>query len=228
MPRKLVKKDKPAPLVIGIDTEYQERQRAQDKYNDLLSYQAFLYDQETGLSLPYIHKPKKNTRGKYPRLTLGELLGKVVYEAQEKCIISECPQSIILAGYFIRADLSMFADFHTGLKRKLAAVHGTYVTTKRRLPLHLILPDGVRRVTLAVVDTMLLAPPKSKLADIGDYLGLPKLEIVSGYSIEEMARFRAEQPEALVHTRSGMLRLLRDTRSQSSIFLRSLGFLGSR
>ena len=41
----------------------------------------------------------------------------------------------------------MFADFHTGLKRKLAAVHGTYVTTKRRLPLQLILPDGARRVT---------------------------------------------------------------------------------
>ena len=90
----------------------------------------------------------------------------------------------------------MFADFHTSLKRKLAAVHGTYVTTKRRLPLQLILPDGARRATLAVVDTMLIAPPKSKLADIGDYVGLPKIEIMDGYSIEEMERFREEQPEA--------------------------------
>ena len=56
------------------------------------------------------------------------------------------------------------------LKRKLAAVHGTYVTTNRRLPLRLALPDGERRVTLSVVDTMLLAPPKSSLAIIGEQL----------------------------------------------------------
>ena len=90
----------------------------------------------------------------------------------------------------------MFADFHTSLKRKIAAVQGTYVSTNRRLPLHLVLPDGTRRVTCTVVDSMLLAPPKSNLAAIGEYVGLPKSRSWTGYSIEEMERFREEQPEA--------------------------------
>ena len=163
MPRKLISKPKPPTITIGLDTEYQFN--AKTGLNDLLSYQAFVYNPDTGLTFSYIHKPKKNYRGKYPRLTLGEFLGLVLYEARKKRVIDDYPRSITLAGHFTRADLCMFADFHPSLKRKLAAVHGTYVTTNRRLPLRLVLPDGERRVTLSVVDTMLLAPPKSSLAD---------------------------------------------------------------
>jgi hypothetical protein len=194
MPRKLISKPKPPTITIGLDAEWQ--QFNETIRNDLLSYQAFVYNPDTRSAFSYIHKPKKNGRGKYPRLTLGEFLGLVLYEARKKGIIADYPNSITLAGHFIRADLSMFADFHTHLKRKLAAVHGTYVTTNRRLPLRLPLPDGERRVTLSVVDTMLLAPQKSSLAMIGDELGLPKLGIMSGYSIENMERYRTEQPEA--------------------------------
>ena len=194
MPRKLISKPKPPTITIGLDAEWQ--QFNETIRNDLLSYQAFVYNPDTGSTFSYIHKPKKNGRGKYPRLKLGEFLGLALYEARKKGIIADYPNSITLAGHFIRADLSMFADFHTHLKRKLAAVHGTYVTTNRRLPLRLPLPDGERRVTLSVVDTMLLAPQKSSLAMIGDELGLPKLGIMSGYSIENMERYRTEQPEA--------------------------------
>ena len=127
---------------------------------------------------------------------LGEFLGLVLYEARKNYVIDDYPRSITLACHFSRADLGMFADFHPSLKRKLAAVRGTYVTTHRRLPLRLVLPDGERRVSLSVVDTMLLAPPKSSLAIIGEQLALPKLEIMPGYSIEVMERYRTEQPEA--------------------------------
>jgi hypothetical protein len=54
----------------------------------------------------------------------------------------------------------------------------------------------MRRVTIAVIDTMLIAPPNSSLATLGSHVGLPKLEIMAGYSIEDMARYREEQPEA--------------------------------
>jgi DNA polymerase type B, organellar and viral len=194
MPRKIAKKAKPSPLVIGIDDEYQFN--AKTGLNDLLSCQAFVYNPGTGLTFSYIHKPKKNYRGRYPRPTLGEFLGLVLYAARKKRVIEDYPRSITLVGFFTRADLCMFDDFHTSLKRKLAAVRGTYVTTSRRLPLRLVLPDGERRVSLSVVDTRLLAPANSNLAMIGDQIGLPKFEIMEGYSIEEMERFRTEQPEA--------------------------------
>jgi hypothetical protein len=193
MPRKLISKPKPPTITIGLDAEWQQVNAT--IRNDLLSYQAFVYNPDTGLTFSYIYKPKKNFRGRYPRLTLGEFLGLVLYRARKNHVIDDYPRSITLAGHFTRADLSMFEDFHPILKRKLAAVHGTYVTTSRRLPLRLALPDGERRVTLSVVDT-LLAPPKSKLADIGDRLGLPKLDIMPGYAIEEMERFRTEQSDA--------------------------------
>jgi DNA polymerase type B, organellar and viral len=193
MPRKLTSKPKPPTITIGLDAEWQFN--AKTGLNDLLSYQAFVYNPDTGLTFPYIHKPKKNYRGRYPRLTLGEFLGLVIYEARKNHVIDDYPRSITVAGHFTRADLGMFADFHPILKRKLAAVHGTYVTTNRRLPLRLSLPDGERRVSLSVVDTMLLSPQKTSLSDIGAQLGLPKLEIMSDYSIEEMERYRIEQPE---------------------------------
>ena len=103
---------------------------------------------------------------------------------------------ITLACHFARADLCMFADYHSFLKRRLAAVRGTMVTTTRFLTLDLPFPDGKRRVTVSVIDTTLLAPPSSPLADLGAHIGLPKLEIMPGYSIAEMARYRDEQPEA--------------------------------
>jgi hypothetical protein len=90
----------------------------------------------------------------------------------------------------------MFSDFHRFLKRRLAAVHKTYVTTERLLPINLLFPDGGRRVIVGIVDTMLLAPPNSSLASLGSHIGLPKIEIMSGYSIEDMARYRQEQPAA--------------------------------
>ena len=95
----------------------------------------------------------------------------VLLGALKAGVIASYPRSITMAGHFTRADLCMFADFHRYLKRRLAAVRGTYVTTDRRLPLNLPFPGGARRVTVAVVDTMLLAPEKSSLAKLGRHVG---------------------------------------------------------
>jgi hypothetical protein len=192
MPRK--RKPAPPKVLIGWDSEWQFNPKT--KCNDVLSYQAHLINRDTGTEHSFIHYARLNWREKHVRLTLGEFLVRVLLSARKAGVIALYPQSIVLTGHFTRADLSMFSDFHSFLKRRLGAVHGTYVTTDRLLPINLPFPDGARRATVAVVDTMLLAPPKSSLAILGSHVDLPKLEIMSGYSIEDMARYREEQPEA--------------------------------
>jgi hypothetical protein len=192
----MAKRRKPAPpnVLIGFDCEWQYDSKT-DR-NSVLSYQAHLINRDTDFSYSFIRHVRPNYRGKHDRLTLAEFLVRVLFTALKAGVIASYPRLITLAGYFTRSDLCMFSDFHRFLKRRLAAVRGTYVTTDRLLPLNLPFPDGARRVTIAVVDTMLLAPEKSSLATLGSHIGRPKLEIMSGYSIEDMARYRDEQPEA--------------------------------
>jgi hypothetical protein len=189
-----VRKPSLPKLMIGFDCEWQNNSKT--NCNDVLSYQAHLINRDTGHIHNFIHHVRPDCREKYVRLTLGEFLVRVLLGALKAGVIATHPRSIMLAGHFTRSDLSVFSDFHRFLKRRLAAVHKTYVTTDRLLPINLPFPDGARRVTLAVVDTQLLAPEKSKLDKLGDYVQLPKLKIMSGYSKEEMARYREEQPEA--------------------------------
>ena len=155
-----------------------------------------MVNRDTGRSYSYIHHVHPNRRGKYDAPSFGEFLVRVFLGALKAGVIKSYPRSITTVGHFTRVDLSMFSDFHTYLKRRLAAVRGTYVTTDRRLPLNLPFPDGARRVTVSVLDTMLLAPGKASLEKLGDHIGLPKLSIMPGYSIEKMVRYRREQPEA--------------------------------
>lgn len=184
----------PLKVLIGTDTEYQFNPTT--KRNDVLSYQGFLINPDTGLEQPFIHHVQSTYRGKYPRLPLAEFLVRVLLKALKNKVIGSPPRMITMACHFARADLCMFADYHSFLKRRLAAVRGTMVTTTRFLTLDLPFPDGKRRVTVSIIDTSLLAPPGSPLADLGAHIGLPKLEILPGYSIAEMARYRDEQPEA--------------------------------
>jgi hypothetical protein len=191
---KRIRKPSPLKVMIGLDCEWRFNPKTSN--NEVLSYQAHLINLDTRVTHNFIHHVQSNWRAKYKRLTLGDFLVRTVLSALNVGVIASHPRLIILAGHFIRADLSMFADFHFFLKHRLAAVRGTYVTTDRILPLNLPFPDGARRATVAVVDTQLLAPEKSKLETLGDHIGLPKLEILDGYSIEDMARYRDEQPEA--------------------------------
>jgi hypothetical protein len=168
----MAKKRKQAPpLMVGFDTEWQLDLKA-DR-NNVLSYQAHLINPETGWSHSFIRHVRPNYRGKYIRLSLVDFLVMVLLSALKAAVIGTFPRSIVLVGHFTRADLSMFAGFHTYLKRRLSAVRGTYATTERRLALTLPTPNGMRRVTVTIIDTHLLAPEKSKLAALGDYIGLP-------------------------------------------------------
>ena len=129
-------------------------------------------------------------------MSLAEFLVRVVCDAMKARILAIEPKRITMVGHFTCADLSMFSDFHTGLKTRVSAIRKTYVTPGQLMALDLPYVNGLRRTTVAVIDTGLLAPEKTKLAELGDLIGVPKLEIPAPYSITNMKRFLAEQPEA--------------------------------
>src|SRR5262245_63101603 len=118
----------------------------------------------------------------------------VVRKAIQEDIIPSPPDVIYLAAHFSRADLSTLRDF-AKLKRRFSAVRRTYATTIKPLVLHILTEQGTARVSVRLVDTMLIAPAGSSLASLGATLGIPKVELPDGYSKECMDIFIQERPE---------------------------------
>jgi hypothetical protein len=186
------RKPAPAPLWVAFDTEYELAARR----NDILCYSYGAFNPDTGLTCKFIFHVYPDWRNQYVRLTLGGFLSRVIRHALKEGVVQTYPRSIVMVAHFTRADLSMFADFHSDLKRRLRPIRGTLVTSDRRLAYRIPFPDGERRVTISVIDTLLISPDKTSLASLSDYVDLPKLEIMAGYAITAMKRYRDEQPQA--------------------------------
>jgi hypothetical protein len=113
---------------------------------------------------------------------------------------------VLMVAHYSRAEISAFRDFEK-LKRQFDAVRGAFVTLQHResLMIDLRLPDG-RQVTAKVqlLDSFLLSPDNTKLANIGDVLGIPKLSIPTVVDeadrvvpgIERMDLVKARHPDA--------------------------------
>ena len=80
--------------------------------------------------------------------------------------------------HFTRADLASFSDFKS-LKKSFDHVRGTFASVKRPTIREIRMPNGARvKATLTLFDTRLLAPAGAgKLKDLGNLIGLPKLEV---------------------------------------------------
>ena len=85
---------------------------------------------------------------------------------------------IAIAAHFTRADLATFSDFRS-LKKSFDHVRGTFASVKRPTVREIRMPNGARvKATLTLFDTRLLAPAGAgKLKDLGNLLGLPKLNV---------------------------------------------------
>ena len=102
--------------------------------------------------------------------------------------------SFISPHIFRGADLSSLRDF-SQLKRRFSAVRRTYATTMKPLVLHIPTNQGTARVSVRLVDTMLIAPAGASLALLGTALGVPKVDLPPDYSKERMDVFKRERPE---------------------------------
>ena len=128
------------------------------------------------------------------RPTLAASLARVVSAALKEGIVRRAPDRIVLAAHLSRADLPAFRDFPR-LKLRFDSPRKTYATTTKPALMTLPLPSGPRRVSVTLVDTMLLAPAgQQSLKALGAMLGMPKLELPPG-AIERMRAFRDEDPQ---------------------------------
>jgi hypothetical protein len=177
-------------LIVGFDSEYERS--GQDR-NDVLCLSFAVLDLQTGaMESGVLHVTDGSDRRSRP--TLAASLARVVSAAWKVGIISGAPDRILLAAHWSRADLPAFRGFPK-LKLRFDSPRKTYATTTKPTMMTLPLPSGPRRVSVTLVDTMLLAPAgQQSLKALGAMLGMPKLELPPG-AIERMRDFRDEAPE---------------------------------
>lgn len=182
-------------LHIGIDSEYMYNPKT--VRIDILSYQFFVITPH-GEYADIIY-PK--SRRVSDRLGFEELLSHIIIMSREKKLIDEWPKVVYVYAHFLRADLASFGDFWQfktkidGIRTTVASVNSIYgvdlesLLHRKARPSPLILKDKQRkakRVLVTFVDTMLHTPGQEGLAAVGELIGLPKLSIPDGYSIERM------------------------------------------
>jgi len=182
-------------VVVGFDSEWVDASHADDGIppnasNRILSWQLYLVSSSGACALLVEAKggDKSSRRG------LKALLGMVVRKAIREGIILGPPDNIHLAAHFSRADLSTLRDF-AKLKRRFSAVRRTYATTIKPLVLRILTDQGIARVSVRLVDTMLIAPTGASLASLGATLGVPKVDLPEGYSKARMDVFKQQKPE---------------------------------
>ena len=191
-------------LWIGLDSEWVR----QGDRNSVLSYQVYCIN-SSGQTLSLIYYPAPGKRDSFDGL-----ISRAVQDCRAKKLIKKWPGRIIICAHFLRADLSTFKDFWA-MKGRLdgqgGSVVGKIITDsgygvdetaerKRRAPLKpVILSDRQRKPQQSIiqfVDTLFLSPNKSPLTALGAMLGLSKVEIPDGYSIERMDELLAGNKEA--------------------------------
>jgi hypothetical protein len=184
-------------IIVGIDTEYVREGENGDELPDeipgnyVLSYQAWILDTETGKqdgAIIHTCGPDKRFR-----LSFTGFLSRALHASLKAGVIDEIPERIIVAVHFARADICGFADW-TKFKRQIDAVRGTYATTKKPMVRHLRINNRPQRISITLIDTMLLAPAGQRsLSALGDMLGVAKIDLPDGV-VERMDLFRDTDP----------------------------------
>jgi hypothetical protein len=196
------------PLIIGFDTEWKtegpepievsEEDATEDDdapdaltpsqlpHNVILSYQwacwyrgrgwaGILYTR-AGAQIRYPHLEPDELKNS-ERVGFASLLAAAIQQGIRDGHLRDWPKEVIAAAHWTRADLSAMADFDR-FKNKLDAVHKTYVTLKKPLPVQVTTPDKHRReFKIHLIDTLLLVPgSKKNLAALGDLYSFRKLD----------------------------------------------------
>jgi hypothetical protein len=180
-------------IYIGFDAEwvilYTLMPHGENRRRNILCYQFFLRDETTGEEYALL-VPVYGGR----RQSLRRLLSRLIQFARRDGVLFAIPRSLILCGHFTRADLTILSDFEL-FQHRLAGVRRTYVTVERPFVYQLDSPMGEFTVTIRVLDTMLLCANGSKLADVGEMIGIPKVELPAPYTKDRMDVLQASDPE---------------------------------
>ena len=195
------------PVVIGFDCEWGYSKPGRNK---LLSAQFHLIG-PTGERLnKVINVDHGDILAERPSLT--EALDELLDEAEAYCIFEDWPVEVILCGFFTRADLPVFRDAKLFIKQ-LQGLNGTLASVGKPASVQLPLSDeragrlrsryafivgddfDPRMLSARLIDARLLAPPGEPLAKIGEWIGLEKLKLPSGYKKSDFERLKRERPD---------------------------------
>jgi hypothetical protein len=192
-------------LPVSLDTEYTAFPAIEDfkagpdddlikflerafRKNDVVSYQAHV----VGVNGRYdwIAMMEKGER-----LTLKKVIESVVQKGMAEGVLKKIPKRIQLVAHWSMPELTSLADYDKikshfdGVGRTQASLKGGYkinIYDKSR---------NKRTVVVELFDTTLLAPDNArKLANLGELLGIPKVELPVG-AIEDMRSFSEQDPE---------------------------------
>ncbi|WP_162142640.1 hypothetical protein [Aurantimonas coralicida] len=199
---------------MGIDAEWVTRTDPLDgsPYNQILSYQAVLHLEGQRVSL--VVYPRGTTKSH--RLSLSGLLKRLVRLAIKKGTLPRLPDRLEIFGHFLRADLPTFSDFWPR-KREFDGFGRTFTAKSFRESIGQNLSDDTegedaRRHSTEViffrqgkapphmvlcrfVDTMLLTPGRAGLAVAAQLVGMQKISLPEGHSIDRMDKLlRDDKP----------------------------------
>jgi hypothetical protein len=202
--KKRIKSKPTSYLIVGFDTEYQSRpavtqaEKKAGAKNELLSYQfcARRIDKDgragNVIEVDGIIVPESGKR-----LPLEDFITIAAGSLVKKYPDILLPRDVLLVGHFTRADFPMFEGFQEKAKGFTANVRSTFVTlkTSHRMIVQHTAQDGgppgqgldvVGSFSVTLRDTILLAPANAKaLADIGEIIGTPKIELHSDPAEEQ-------------------------------------------
>lgn len=194
-------------LYIGFDAEWVFSRKG---HNRIISTQFVLYGPE-GETYEHLFD-LAGDHDRDQRMTLADALDVVLDEAEQEGVFTDWPCEIVLVGFFLRGDLTAFADFQH-LRPQLDGIGGTMGTVSK--PASMTLPMDERRqarlktryqrvlgddfdprlLLVRILDASRLTPPGTSLAKVGEWLGEPKIELPPGYEKSDMLRFKRREPE---------------------------------
>lgn len=183
-------------VYIGFDSEFVPGDK--DTNNTILSLQFYLVG-ECGVieRIVYPRGPDKTQRPEFRKVIF-----QLIHDAMDRGVVLEWPNHVVLVGFFLRIDLQAFGDL-ASFKRDLENVGGRVASVKTSVLLEpevddldgllnnktYLTPDrdGVlRTLKVRFVDVGNHVAMGTSLAQIGDLLELPKLDLPEGYLKERM------------------------------------------
>ncbi len=194
-------------VYVGFDAEWTYLRKGR---NRIISVQFYMIGPTAEIHTKVIHLAGTERVEERPRLS--QTLCDLLDEAMDEGVISDWPAEVVLAGFFTRADITVFSDFKK-IRPQLQGVGGTLVTVGD--PVQVELPMRPEReqqlkaryqpvvgdqfepklLSFRLVDASRLAPPGSSLATIGKWMDIPKIEPPEGYTKDEMDRFQRKERE---------------------------------
>lgn len=189
-------------VYIGFDSEFVPGKKVKDKNkytdNTILSLQFYLVG-ECGTLQRVVYPCGKS---KAERPSFKKIIVRLIIDAIEEGVILEWPNHVVICGFFIRIDLQAFGDL-VDFKNELENVGGRAASVKSSIEVELdgndiarLLrnkcmfandPNGVFRfLKVRCIDVGGHVAMGTSLAQVGDLLELPKLELPDGYTKDRM------------------------------------------